>query len=469
MTHYKFSRFTHVFEHSKGLLMFNGASGSILLLTPQAFQSIQNVFETGERFSQDELVSPLAKTVVQQLLHGRFIIDVSLDEVEELRTLSKLFDQDKTLSITIAPTMDCNLGCYYCFEEKYASYLEEENACLLTEYLKQRLIKDGSNKLLLRWFGGEPMLNPAIIDKISSELIAFCDREMVEYSATMTSNGTCWPELPQDSRDFANRNRITSVQFTFDGLSNNHNKRRHYVRPGAKRTSFNALCDTIDALLGSLTIRLRVNCDPSNIADLPGLADFFKERGWLYPGSNVFPYAVPVSPTTESCDFLHKFKLDMQTFSKAEQHFVGELTHTLGSKAWTEHLKPKTLRVTCDAVSSHALMMGPDGFIYRCSAEMGDHERHHGHIREALNNLTRPTPFKILPAKAVKANDFNSFDVFSQPKCSTCKYLPQCMSGCPKHHLERYREGVQENIDANYAYWEANLASMVRGYVDSLL
>ena len=92
--------------------------------------------------------------------------------------------------------------------------------------------------------------------------------------------GTLWPSDPQECRDFVLRNKIGSIQFSFDGLAKNHNNRRHF-KDGNRRhevSSFDALCRTVEALRGIVKQYLRLNLDKGNKDDVQELVEYFSVR-----------------------------------------------------------------------------------------------------------------------------------------------------------------------------------------------
>ena len=70
-----------------------------------------------------------------------------------------------------------------------------------------------------------------------------------------------------------------------------------------------------------------------------------------------------------------------------------------------------------------------------------------------------------------RANNYAAFDSFSHPKCSVCKYLPLCLSGCPKQQLEKYRfRENHANINDEFRqYWDESLEALVTTYADLVL
>ena len=101
----------------------------------------------------------------------------------------------------------------------------------------------------------------------------------ISYSASIISNGTCWPD---DVPAFIRRHRIRQVQISFDGLKENHDKRRRYRRgrsPEPGISSFEQAVAVVDQLLDVVRVDLRFNTDRGNHSDLEGFIGFSRARG----------------------------------------------------------------------------------------------------------------------------------------------------------------------------------------------
>ncbi len=467
---FKPSRYNHAFPYKGEMLLFNGLSSGLTRLPQATFELVEGQLFAGASFDLDDVQDADHRAILDQLAAGGFLLGASIDELDILRRRTQASKKVKAMSLTLATTMDCNLGCYYCFEEHYKSYMDRELCDLIYEYAAQKI---GSEKsLFVTWFGGEPMMNQDAIEYLSEKLIALCQAHNVNYIANMISNGTCWPETADEIVAFARRNKIMQVQLTFDGLPENHNKRRRYLQSGAELSSFEAMARTISALVGKIRMSFRINCDPGNVKDLYGLIDLFVERGWLYPGCGVYPYAARIRPATETCEFVQNHMVDCSDFNRTNNEFLRYVSQFLDPQDFAGIIYPKAVKVGCDAVNPQGLMVGPDGVLYKCTEDMGDHKRGLGHIRDRVRQSRSESLFPILSqGRGNLANDYDSFDPYSQPTCSVCKYLPQCMSGCPKDQLEKHRR-VNENranTDAYKQYWEDSLGPLITLYADMTL
>ena len=127
--------------------------------------------------------------------------------------------------LTLTTTMDCNLGCYYCYEERSSDRLAVSEVHQVVELARGLLVGSHKDSLHVDWYGGEPLMNLQFLEEASFALLKLCSDLTVVYSAPVISNGTSWPE---SIRDFLQRHKIRQVQISFDGLRGNHNKRRRY-------------------------------------------------------------------------------------------------------------------------------------------------------------------------------------------------------------------------------------------------
>src|SRR5262249_25544324 len=153
------------------------------------------------------------------------------------------------VALVVTTTMDCNLGCYYCYESRSTDALEVSDVDQLVAIARDRLGRQGKRSLHVDWYGGEPMMKPEVLDPASLPLQAFCASEGISYHASAISNGTHWPD---DVGSFVTRHRIRQVQISFDGLKANHDRRRRYRaghRPSPDASSFDRAADLVGRLL----------------------------------------------------------------------------------------------------------------------------------------------------------------------------------------------------------------------------
>lgn len=343
--------------------------------------------------------------------------------------------------------MDCNLACYYCYEERSASSLKSVDVAAIVNLAKSRVAESGCHSLHVDWYGGEPLLNLDFLEAASKELQAYCNREGVSYVASIITNGSQWPN---DVEGFVTRNRLRQIQVSFDGMQANHDKRRRY-RKGYGDTgasSFSQAVELVDRLVVCARVDLRFNIDRGNRDDLVPFIHFARDRGWfhaLFPA--VFQPARLASYSTAS-RFMRHHELPLDEFDALRAVVRAEI----GTDARIEESEvpdgfpyPKTS--VCAALATNSVVVGAEGLTYRCGLQVGETQRAVG----ALS--TRNVPEE----PAADAGWWDTFDPTKAPSCSRCSFLPICWGGCPKKHLE----GDQHAIQEQGRYWRNNLPRLI--------
>lgn len=61
------------------------------------------------------------------------------------------------MSLIIAPTLDCNFRCPYCFEDLKKIYMTKGTVNAIKNFVRNK-IKNGVTNLNVSWYGGEPLL-----------------------------------------------------------------------------------------------------------------------------------------------------------------------------------------------------------------------------------------------------------------------------------------------------------------------
>lgn len=97
-----------------------------------------------------------------------FLIEEDIDELELVRyNISRSRFSTSTLSLTIAPTSDCNFRCIYCFQKDKHDheYMSDELQTSIVNFVNKHA--NHIHTLNIIWYGGEPLLAFKIIESLS--------------------------------------------------------------------------------------------------------------------------------------------------------------------------------------------------------------------------------------------------------------------------------------------------------------
>jgi len=116
----KASRYNFILESDeKGYLIYNGLSGGFAKISCKEYEIYKKIID-GEQLDDQ-------KKLIKEFRKGFFVLPDEFDELGYLRVMANIRRfQTNNLSLTIAPTLDCNFACIYCFEEKSKVYMDKK-------------------------------------------------------------------------------------------------------------------------------------------------------------------------------------------------------------------------------------------------------------------------------------------------------------------------------------------------------
>src|ERR1700691_3148121 len=451
---FRSSRYNFVVPVESGLLLYNSASGAVLGLTGPEANELAAQVSGIPRFI---LTKQLDACLFGQLLEGGFLVKEGTDEVAAIRDRFREAVTGTPIVLTITTTMDCNLGCYYCYEERSSDRLEGTDIQLVVNLARRLLVDSGKDSLHVDWYGGEPLLNLEFFESASQALQDVCRELKVWYSASVISNGTCWPP---EVAEFLRRNKIRQVQISFDGLRANHDKRRKYRKGHSdpkKLSSFDEAVKLVDELIQHIRVDLRLNIDRGNQDDVLPFMRFARGKGWFSGKHRVVFQPARVSSYTEHSAFMRKVELTIEEYEQIRARVREEAEKNISvEEAEVPDKFPYPRTSVCVALARDSVVLGADARLYRCGLQVGESERSVGALKRQSSTL-----FPILGDSVGKGSSdeswWRNFDPSELPTCSKCSFLPVCWGGCPKKHLESDRHAILEQA----AYWRRNLPRLV--------
>lgn len=144
-------------------IIYNTMSGGVLSLNNEYSKKFDEVIKN-ESDEYSDLIDELKK--------GQMLIQSNIDEFKYLKyAFNENRFNNKILSLTIAPTLDCNFRCPYCYEKGVEnSYMNDETQVELLEFIKHNI--EDRKMLSICWYGGEPLLSIDIIEKLTAKIKA---------------------------------------------------------------------------------------------------------------------------------------------------------------------------------------------------------------------------------------------------------------------------------------------------------
>jgi uncharacterized protein len=410
----RYNKVVHVLEGDRHLL-FNGITTALISLDGELFEKVEDILAAindGFSVPEDDQTQEIYRTLVD----GRFIIPRPVDELALLKVRYNVSRHSNPLSLTILPTLACNLACVYCYENSRPDSMTEDTVDAVCAYVEERARNERINRFHVTWYGGEPLLAASTVWELSERFLSLSEEHGFKYTAAITTNGTL---LTKEAVDNLLLYNVKNMQVTVDGPRDTHDGRRPFK--SGKGSSFDAIMHNLDYVVGKMSVMLRTNTDNRNVGGAIELLDVFAEKGWLDRGKKFRPYMAPVSKMTEACADTASDCCTAQDFVDHSMDFCRAcVNHGVAIKTRAEYHFPITVKYNCGAIALNSMVVNPSGDIHKCGLTVSDDTENLGNIRDPMD-LVNPNMLKWL-----------SFDPFELEECRECDLFPVCLGACPR-------------------------------------
>ena len=393
------------------MLLYNTFTTSLVELSEEVYKSI---------FTENDFSLP----EVSLLYNMGFLVDDSYNEIsamEKIRCDVVKHSSRNIANIIIAPTLECNAHCFYCFENGFRKgKMSIETADALVEFLKQRW---NGEKLGITWFGGEPLLACDIIDYISKKL----RENNIIYGCKITTNGSLFDKnTAQKAIDLWH---VEKVQITIDAIGDEYNRIKKYDKQYKDAFSL-VIQNIVDALSLGINIKIRINFDPEKQTEALDTMKYLLER--FKNSTHLKIYFAPIDADNEivknisnSFDEYNEHPyISLIKFGRAQHLYRGfpdmedndSTEYEFDPQGLLKKLKIYPSPINCYATCPNVFSVGPDGSIYKCHRALGRKNYVSGNVRTGIE-------------KNDAYNFFCNTDL-TYDECYSCAILPICQGGC---------------------------------------
>lgn len=391
-------------------LLYNSMSNAFIRLDEEQYKEILN-------FKENPTVE-LNKEWRDFLIQNGILVENNIEEYYKFKLLKLLKRYDTTcLSLTIAPTSDCNFRCPYCFENSPVSqYMDKSVEDAIILFIKKyKTLKS----LHITWYGGEPLLAFDRIVSITNRI-----KELdIAFSSDIITNGFFFNE---DVINKLDELHIYLVHITLDGLREMHNLRRPEK---FGKDSFEEIIKNISIFKAKnvkAKIVIRINVDKENMEEYNKVYSFLLEN-YSSCISNIYPGFVKKS--YGQCAYSERNLLSNEeqaqfVISQYNKYGIIDNTHFLPNINYTE----------CLARCLNAFLIAPDGSLYKCWTDLGNLKESVGNVLNGDFNIKQISKYLI------------GGDPFSDKICQKCKFLPICGGGCPHMRLKNLFAGAKIDL-----------------------
>lgn len=379
------SQFNYTVETASGHILYNTLYNSLSRLDQQEYEEYASPKSCGT-------------SLKQQLVEQGFLLPQNIDEGEAYYRITAFLCQrlQRPMKIILAPTMECNARCFYCYE---AGVRHGRMSAQTAESIAEWIVGHAQGqKLELVWFGGEPLLGKDCIDLISARL----SEKGAAFSSYMITNGSLLENetLPEQ----IDRWHLQTVQITIDGDEKEYLRRKNYT--AASSGLYRELMGHIRTLAqNGINVQLRLNIDRGNVLSIYRAAREIEELFGTY--SNVNFYPAFLSGSEEPLDEAEKVEIIQGLLRRAK---------TVTGLSIKKKLYEPPHISACDINNPNVFAFDSDGDIYACERALGKKHLSIGSISGGIVHPQRPIAGQ-------------------REECRACTFLPKCFGGCHSAYI----------------------------------
>lgn len=392
-------------ESGRGIV-YNTRTGVLAV----ASERVAAFLKKHEAFEASECIE-LTEDILKQMSEAGFLVEAERNEFVEVEAEHCLQQQDSTvLALCIAPTYTCNLACPYCYEEGRSSsgkMMDRAVQDKIVAFARFAFEAKPYARIEVQWYGGEPMLAPEVIERISAELMDFCKEKGLDYGAMMVSNAT---RIGAEEAAMLKRSHVDEVLVTVDGPEHVHNQRRP-ARDGSN--SYEAVLDGIGNLIREYVgVTAVMNTDRVNDPYYDELNERLKEGfgiGIMRTKLNDY-----YGTFGSGCFCEPGFSLmDHREFSRLQcDRFCGE-----GHKPYEFANLMRPVPLFCRGQMERYYCIDALGDVYKCDGHMGRAD----HVMFSLDSIAEAADIPTGTAPEYP---------FDDAACTACNLLPICKGTC---------------------------------------
>ncbi len=409
----KASRFNRLVEARDGaFLLFNAYTTALAEIDPVDVEFVRACLEDpGAAAAADDH----RRELLEGLERGGFLVEDEIDELARIK-VAMFRDRFRTdrLMLTIAPTLDCNFRCDYCYEEHLRVTMSRPVRAELIRWVEDQAA--GLTALWVTWYGGEPLL-PGSLDAIRELTAGFreiADEHGLEYGAELVTNGYL---LDRPTMEEMLRLGVQRVQVTLDGPREIHDRRRVLADGNG---TFDRIVANLEEVMDLAEIQLRINVDRRNAMSCLDVVELLVEREMI---RKVRPYIAQVTFDGAACGNIQEACYSSAEFARTEVEVYREAARR---RLPLGRYPVRIPGAFCTADRVNAFVVGPTGLLFKCWHEVTlEPSRSVGSVVDGQE-----------PWQKVIEDRWLAWDPLEKPGCRSCDILPICHGGCPLEALE---------------------------------
>lgn len=248
----KQSAYNYIVPNGNHTIFYNG-------ITERCFEvPAEKADIYSEILSHPDTYADSFKSFLDKMEKFGFVI---ADNVDERTLIDAKFHKEwgeDLYHIMVLPTYQCNLRCWYCFQEHQNLWMDEDTVKQIKQLLTNKLADEKIKRVRLSWFGGEPLLGYDIILDVTSFASGLAKKQGKSFTCDITTNATL---LNRERIEALHQAGVTNYQITIDGDRETHNS----IKSLAGASAYDKAIENVSIITETSPCALRFNYTHENL------------------------------------------------------------------------------------------------------------------------------------------------------------------------------------------------------------
>lgn len=343
------------------------------------------------------------------LMNGGFIVEMSRTEWKEIVANWELEDKSlRKFTMTINPTLNCNMRCWYCYEKHdKTAYMTNETILSVKKLIHTKVTNSELRALNINFFGGEPLLH---YEKCVHPILEFAYEECIlnkkQLFVSFTTNAYLLSErIIENLKKYAKWGHI-KLQITLDGNEKTHDSIRSLS--GKYPTYRTILKNIIKCAENDFKVLVRFNYTNDNILSYYDVIEDFQGTKSKWRDNITFALH-KVWQERESSDLQQNVEEVLNAFKQANLQ-VESLEPLKGGRCYGDR--------------QNFIVINYNGDLYKCTAREFIPKLREGYLEKNGELVWNDIYKKRMLLKKCPSI------------CHDCILFPLCHAGCTQNKLE---------------------------------
>lgn len=404
----KLSYYTYSEPRGKNLVIYNCRTDALVVLN----EDLRSLWEKHIPEHIDCL-KDIHPTFYSHLIQKKFIVNDDINEAadfqNELREIDKSFD---SFCIYVNPTLNCNMHCWYCYEEhRPNTRMKEWVKSAILRFAEGKISQSQLKTFKLSFFGGEPLLEfDKVVFPLVSECHNLCQKYKKNFNVSFTSNSYLLTEKMIDELSGLHLENPISWQITIDGNRNTHNNVR-YTSNG--EGSYDVIVRNIHLLVErGMYVLVRFNYQHKNILSFLDVINDFADIAIKYNKFIRFQFQQIWQDSNGNL---------LPSEKEANLRKVQKSFADAGFRIGDTKERPQR----CYADKENSIVINYNGDLYNCTAQDFTQESKEGEL--SIDGTLHKNA--IYNQRMLKK--------YNNATCNQCKIYPLCFGNCSQQQMHR--------------------------------